>query len=115
MMILNGIVYEMMGFRILNKLIPAVCQMTISESLYQRVRTIKTATNILAVSTIGRLLIIPRPIRTITSLGLTLPLAALPSTLIMKIVKTRVTKTMNTTPMVKFSSCRSALLRIIKS
>jgi len=43
------------------------------------------------------------------------PLAAFPKTLIIKLVKTSVTKTMNTTPVVKLSSCRRALLKIIKS
>jgi hypothetical protein len=57
----------------------------------------------------------PRPIKTKASFGLAVPLAALPKTLIIKLVKTSVTKTMNTTPVVKLSSCRRALLKIIKS
>ena len=57
----------------------------------------------------------PSPIKTKASLGLAVPLAAFPSTRIIKFVKTSVTKTMNTTPVVKLSSCRKALLKIIKS
>ena len=49
-----GAVKFKMGRKIFNKLMPADCQMTISESLYQRVKTIKIATKTEAVNKIGR-------------------------------------------------------------
>ena len=94
---------------------PLVNQTIISESLYQRTKTIKTAINKETVRRIAKYPKVANAMRTRASSGFTTPFAAKPKIRITNVVIMMVTSTKNTAPVVILSSRRRACSKIMSS
>ena len=108
MMIMRGVANCRMGRIKLVILKPLANHTIISESLYQRTKTMRVATNRETVSKTARYPRVASAIKTTASSGLTAPLAAKPKIRMTKVVTMMVTKTKKTPPVVKLSSRRRA-------